>query len=160
MGDVVNLLDLNQIAAECLADSRRWFPDLHATDNAAAMHFLVGLVGELGEAWEAEGDALGEELADCAIYALDLGVTLDVDLDGFLPIATADDGATLVHLGRIANAVKKWNRDPATAPPDITVGLRDLMALIIGWSSHHGFDLLAEIAKKQAICEQRWGAPS
>lgn len=135
---------LNEIGDACLADSARWFPNLHERGPVGlVVHYTLGLVGEVGELVDATVQAQGHmapnedanypptsdlayELADVTIYLLDLGRALGVDLVDAVRIATTDptiaDSATneegtedvLRHVGRIANAVKKLNRGDKT----------------------------------------------
>ena len=93
-------MNLTQYGRRGLKDSRAWFPAIHLDrrcdgNERAALHFAIGLAGEVGEAlnlikkWH-RGDALldgqlyldlGKELADCAIYLADLAAILGYDLD-------------------------------------------------------------------------------
>lgn len=161
----------NRLSNECLGNSRRWFPHLHDDDFTAAVHFTLGLAGEVGEVVEAieEGAASEDfllEVADVVTYALDLAATLGIDIDGtpsgdYLPTGEAE--SLTIAAGTIANAVKKANR--AETP---MIALRDARPVIAGavrWildtallmADDEDANLVEVIAVKVAICEERWG---
>ncbi len=81
------------IQAASLADSERWFPALHASQDTLATHFTLGLIGEAGEVanlvkkvkrgdatWAEMRGRLGDEMADVLTYLCDLAAALDLDL--------------------------------------------------------------------------------
>lgn len=83
---------LNALGDQMLADSARWFPDLHTDRSTQVVHFALGLAGEVGELvnlvkkWN-RGDpvdlreAIGHEVADVLTYLLDLARSLEIDVD-------------------------------------------------------------------------------
>lgn len=166
--------NLNQLAAEYLSNSARWFPDLHADDLGAAVHFALGLAGEIGElvellAFTEPGDPLdaatGEELADVTIYALDLGAVLALDLDaGFDPADGFEHPSGLwpdlvIAAGLVANITKKLNRGDNVSHDEMTRLVCQLLAECFEFAVANGIDLLAEMTSKVAVCETRWGGP-
>ena len=155
-------MNLNDLAHQCLANSQRWFPELHDTPRRAAMHFLVGYVGEFGEMIECLPSTTdrNEEAADCAIYLMDLAAILGVDLGDVEPFPLqAAQGA--VAIGRIANLVKKWNRsaDLLDPGPGEKVGhmLRLLLGDLLAYFNLAGTTIEKQVDRKAAICEARWG---
>jgi NTP pyrophosphatase (non-canonical NTP hydrolase) len=85
--------DLRRIQRESIADSRRWFPDLHDTLDHQATHFTLGLLGEAGEvanlvkkvkrgdtSWAEMTPRLADEMADVLTYLCDFAATLGIDL--------------------------------------------------------------------------------
>jgi len=82
-------MDIEELAARCLANSQRWFPSNHADNQKAITHATLGLAGEAGEvankvkklfgyidqsagmtANQTVCDAIIEELVDTLIYDL------------------------------------------------------------------------------------------
>jgi NTP pyrophosphatase (non-canonical NTP hydrolase) len=85
---------LNDLGDRMVADSERWFPKLHETDHSAAVHFALGLAGEVGELVNlvkkvnrgstSYVDVLADlayEVADVLVYLLDLARVLGIDVD-------------------------------------------------------------------------------
>jgi len=87
---------LAELQARAYHDSQHWFPDVHADDRTAAVHFSLGIAGEVGELVNIVKKAnrsgrwngyvhdhhadLRHEAADVAIYLLDLCAALNIDL--------------------------------------------------------------------------------
>lgn len=151
------------MSVRCLANSERWFPDLFETERKAMMHFALGLGGELGEAVDAAPDDVPLEMADCAIYLLDIcgfmGHVLDPrHRDGWTP-----DGALSVY-GSIANKIKKWNRDETMTIGALHMTFHDELERL--WSMIHfrhalysTRSIFDSIEAKIVICNDRWGWP-
>ena len=158
-------LDFNQLSKTCFENSARWFPDLHTTPIRAAMHFVVGFTGEFGEFLDASESEMPEELADCFIYLLDLAGAFHVALSSSL-IDTMSMGVAItprsmwLDLGVIANCIKKQNRknllEPDTAIAD---AIHTLLARLVAIAVSLDIDIQAEIERKIAICNDRWGWP-
>lgn len=86
---------LDDTARECLANSRRWFPDPHERGiEHAILHMALGIAGEAGEVVELVKKAhrfgkteeidrkkLGDELADVIVYCLNLAALLEINPD-------------------------------------------------------------------------------
>lgn len=168
--------NLNKLAGEYHANSRRWFPDLHIDgmeSHATAMHFALGLVGEVGEALEARLmidprtetpeliAGLAEELADVMIYALDLAAELEVDIPEAVmlgaPFADMDWAGMVIAAGLVCNVVKKMNRGDTVPPFKVSATIGRLFAEVLDVAAGYGIDLFAAMTAKVAVCEQRWG---
>jgi len=164
--------NLDQLAAEYLSNSARWFPDLHHDDTRAAVHFALGLAGEVGElvelmAFVEPGELLdhrtGEELADVTIYALDLAAVLSIDLD--LVWRQHELQATglwpdlVVAAGLVCNVTKKLNRGDDVAPELLGEKIGRLVVECFTFAEASSIDLLAAMTAKVAVCEARWGGP-
>ena len=162
--------NLDQLAREFLANSARWFPNLHDDPTDAAVHFALGLAGEIGEfvellAFTEPGDPLdpatGEELADVTIYALDLGAVLDLDLGaGFEPASEHAAGLwpdLVIAAGLVCNITKKLNRGDDVEAEQLARLVCRLLAECFEFALGNRIDLLAEMAAKVAVCETRWG---
>lgn len=87
-------MSFTDLSKQYLADSERWFPDLHLTPTSQIVHFGLGLAGEAGEVANLikkfnRGsirllelrDEIAHEIADVIAYALDLAAVLDIDVD-------------------------------------------------------------------------------
>lgn len=161
---------LNRLAAEYLSNSARWFPDLHHGNRTAAVHFALGLAGEIGElvelvAFTEPGDPtdpkIGEELADVTIYTLDLGGVLGLDLDaGYQQAAEHASGLwpdLVIAAGLVANITKKLNRGDTVEPEQLARLVCRLLAECFEFALAERIDLLAEMASKVLVCEARWG---
>lgn len=153
--------NLNTLAELCLANSRRWFPDLHTTSKGAAVHFALGLAGEVGELVElliARPEMTrppgAEELADVTIYALDFAAEMSIDIS-ILPAAVGRWPQIVIAAGLVCNAAKKANRGDRIDPP--VAEARQLIAELFAFAEDRRFDLFREIDRKTAICETRWG---
>lgn len=90
-------ITLDGAGETCLANSRRWFPQVHERDRDALIHCVLGLAGEAGEVankvkkWSGytaaqvlSGDIsredIAEECVDALVYALNI-----ITLLGFSP---------------------------------------------------------------------------
>lgn len=150
---------LNNLADGCLADSRRWFPDLHATEHGAVVHFALGLGGEVGELLLCDGQD-PDEVADVVIYAIDMARTLGADLDAAydeLPdVVGCEPVDVAIAAGLAINLVKKFNRGDYTAA-EIAPKVATHVATVVSVSRNIVGDLLGAIENKRAICEERWG---
>jgi NTP pyrophosphatase (non-canonical NTP hydrolase) len=87
---------LGELQDRAIRDSRAWFPTVHATRQSALVHFALGIAGEVGELVNLIKKAnrsddfdgftgehykdLAFEIADVAIYLLDIASELDIDL--------------------------------------------------------------------------------
>jgi NTP pyrophosphatase (non-canonical NTP hydrolase) len=86
---------LPELQARAIADSRSWFPDVHASQQSAVVHFGLGVAGEVGElvnlikkrnraGWPGPVDGWTEnvshEAADVVIYLMDICAELGIDL--------------------------------------------------------------------------------
>lgn len=164
--------NLDQLGREYLTNSARWFPNLHAGGISAAVHFALGLAGEVGElvellAFVEPGEVLdrrtGEELADVTIYALDLGAVLGLDLDlGYRHaemLATGLWPDLVVAAGLVCNVAKKLNRGDDVEPELLTEKIGRLLAEAFAFAEASSIDLLSEMTAKVAVCEARWGGP-
>lgn len=162
--------NLDQLGREYLSNSARWFPELHHDDRSAAVHFALGMAGEIGElvelmAFVEPGEILdhrtGEELADVTIYALDLGAVLGLDLD--LAFRHAELQATglwpdlVVAAGLVCNVTKKLNRGDDVAPELVAEKVGRVLAEAFAFAEASSIELLAEMTAKVAVCEARWG---
>jgi len=163
---------LDRLALRGLADSARWFPELHDRGQIGlVVHFALGLAGEVGELIEVaespgrviDGE-LGAELADVTIYALDLVAALD-RTPSILYDAQALNGegtwtSLVVAVGQVLNLVKKLNRgDNAPelgAKLDHWLGL--MLAEIVAVADLFRLDVVAEIIRKREVLNGRWGA--
>lgn len=164
-------LDLNRTAAEYLSNSARWFPNLHNEDpTRAAVHFALGLAGEIGElvelvAFTEPGDptdpSLGEELADVTIYSLDLGGVLGLDLDAGFEVAAEQASGLwpdlVIAAGLVCNITKKLNRGDVVEVEQLARLVCRLLAECFEFALAEQIDLAAEMAVKVAVCETRWG---
>lgn len=168
---------LNTIGDTCLADSRRWFPELHTRSRAAlAAHYTLGLVGELGEVEEVlyvlrDLSALPGELADVFIYGLDLGRCLDIDVTTAVSHAwqETDIIPVLVTVGALVNAIKKLNRTNPYSGSGAMAAARDACVATItaplGRLLHrnnviaaaNGIDIYDAFITKHDVLEERWG---
>lgn len=101
--EVDYLPTLAALGARMVADSEAWFPSVHKRGRkATAMHYALGLAGEVGEVLDVikkadicgwvtdcdlhadgkhDAEALAAELADALTYLLALASRLGVDLD-------------------------------------------------------------------------------
>lgn len=162
--------DLNRLAGEYLSNSARWFPELHHDETRAAVHFALGLAGEIGElvelvAFTEPGDPTdpktGEELADVTIYTLDLGGVLGLDLDaGYEQAAEQASGLwpdLVIAAGLVANITKKLNRGDLVEDEQLARLVCRLLAECFEFALAERIDLHAEMAAKVAVCEARWG---
>jgi len=152
-------------------NSARWFPHLHDYDDtSAAVHFALGLAGEVGELVEILAFAepgqptdprTGEELADVTIYALDLGAVLGLDID--LAYQHGDLYATgrwpdlVIAAGLVCNLTKKLNRGDTPEAGQMEERVGRLLAEAFVFAAENSIDLLAEMTAKVAVCEARWG---
>lgn len=159
---------LNAFGDRCLEDSKRWFPELHTRGIAAlAAHYTLGLVGEIGEAEEVlyvtrDRSALPGELADCLVYAVDLGRCLRIDVTAAVHAAAADHVLTpiLVTIGRMVNAVKKLNRGDMWAGElidTIAIGVGSIIWRTMEHARAEGINLIEAWEDKHAELERRWG---
>jgi len=86
-------MNLPELQERAIADSRFWFPDVHATTQTAVVHFGLGIAGEVGELvnfikkWNRGSITLEKlqeeaalEAADVAIYLMDICAELGIDL--------------------------------------------------------------------------------
>lgn len=176
--------DWDEFARTCLANSERWFPHLHDDAFGLVVHMTLGLAGEAGELVEAAGspfadaDAMALEVADVVTYACDiaaaLGCTIRPNLAPLAGLPSTD--AIVAAAGKIANIVKKANRDtagPMTYLRDHQHEIGELVGCIITEAEFMAYDgvrcrfslgqgrrsfsLAAALDKKIAICEERWG---
>lgn len=89
------ITNLHELQERAIKDSEFWFPDVHATQQSAVVHFSLGIAGEVGElvnfikkrnraGWPAQDDLwtneVAHEAADVAIYLMDICAELDIDL--------------------------------------------------------------------------------
>lgn len=85
--------DLLSLGEQCLANSKRWFPDPHERGlEHAVLHMTLGIAGEAGEVVEVIKKAhrfgdfpdprkVAPELVDVLVYVLNLATLLSIDLD-------------------------------------------------------------------------------
>lgn len=89
--------DMDDLAKECLANSRRWFPDPHSRGmEDAIVHMALGIAGEAGEVvelikkahrfgenWESSLNPkkVGDELSDVIVYCLNLAELLGISIE-------------------------------------------------------------------------------
>lgn len=172
--------ELDLLAARGLDDSARWFPDLHDRGPLGlVVHFALGLSGELGELVEVlDGidyekpypPELAPELADCAIYALDLVAALGLVVELRTPGELYQDRqleaegrwpALVIAAGQTVNLVKKLNRGDrfdAAKTEDLEGFAGLLLAELVELSIALGLDLPEEISAKRDLLNLRWGA--
>lgn len=169
---VVHLMRVLELAPRSFADSARWFPELHDRPRPAlAAHYALGLAGELGEVIDVltldergyGADELGAELADCAIYTLDLIALLELDVDA-ATAARRTTVRTLTQLasavGHIANIAKKLNRGDNVAPAlvnELEHPAGYVLARLVDIAEDYNLDLAEQIDLKRSVCEARWG---
>lgn len=153
-----------ELARSLHANSLRWFPELAAWPaRGRAVHYTLGLAGELGEVVEQypAGATLGEEMADALIYALDLAEEAHVaprllSLDG----EEVNDRTLTKAVGLLVNQVKKCNR--GDFPMDdlgdrIGLHLCRVLSVLVELAASHRINLHAEVVEKVKVCEARWG---
>lgn len=154
-----NLNTLNTLADRGLADSARWFPELHERGQLGlAVHYALGLGGEAGELLDDPDSS--HELADVVIYALDLGRILGADLDAAYDRLPADVGPPTVHriavhAGLALNYTKKLNRGDRTVE-DVRDDIAEHVAMIVALARNIVGDLLGAIEEKRTILLDRW----
>jgi hypothetical protein len=175
--------DWNALGDRGLADSAAWFPELHVRGRQAlAVHYTLGLAGEIGElihelkpgpsGWTA---AATGELADCVIYACDLGRLLELDLNRYVQhepsrVIISDRPSKLaVFAGLIANQIKKANRatHPDLTEPDLTehaalIGewLGSLLTILADLAESLATTVTEAVDSKRQILIVRWGDPT
>ena len=103
-------IDVQLVGKELRKKSEKWFPEVHKPDAVVplAVHYTVGLAGEVGEAanlikkWSRYGldsyhypEELGAELADVFCYLLLLADELGLDLQEEL-------------VNKIATNIQRW----------------------------------------------------
>jgi NTP pyrophosphatase (non-canonical NTP hydrolase) len=161
-----------------MTDSQFWFPELHRRGTIGlAVHYALGLIGEIGEAEEAtfvtrSFAGLGHEVADCLIYAADLAHVMKIDLDGTIIDAKAEGIVPVtILIGHLANGIKKLNRVNAFTPDvqaealdacraTIRIPLGQLTLRTLTIARNFDFDPFEAIEAKRAILCERWGTPS
>lgn len=161
---------LNWLANEYLSNSARWFPDLHHENRTAAVHFALGLAGEIVELVELVAfteppygfdEKVREELADVTIYTLDLGGVLGLDLDAGYELAARDASGLwpdlVIAAGLVCNVTKKINRGDTVEPEQLARFVCRLLAECFEFAEAERIDLPAEMTSKVAVCEARWG---
>lgn len=160
-----NDLHFDSLARACYANSARWFPELHETKVGAAIHFVAGLTGELGEFFSAEPDDQPEELADCFMYLFDLmacyGFRVDLteaEMSG-VHRNPRDGEAMLREIGEIANFVKKDNRTGRIADVHfpLEMACHRLLIRLVRIADRLGVDIFKQVIRKTDIREKRWG---
>lgn len=85
---------LRDLQTRAIQESRFWFPDVHATQHNAVVHFALGIAGEVGElvnlvkkvnrrskTWEEVHEEVRFEMADVLIYLCDMASELGIDLE-------------------------------------------------------------------------------
>jgi NTP pyrophosphatase (non-canonical NTP hydrolase) len=169
-------IDLRTLSETCLANSARWFPELHERSTLdQVVHQALGLVGEIGEAIDAATEdeisdhdpvALAEELADVLIYTLNLAGLTGVDVGPCtVPLRKGEPFYLMVSgSAALANLVKKANRKPAVG---VSLALGDslyepihrVLLGIVDASDLYHLDVPKAVTAKIAVCEARWGTP-
>lgn len=168
----------NDHGRRAFADSRAWFPELHARDHSAVLaHYTLGLLGEIGELDEAifadhpDRSEVAAELADVVVYSCEIGYLTGLDIDASLTDpapAGAPFRTVLVTMGRLANAVKKLNRLDHPSWCDweaCIVSVRPAVvallsrSLLIAGTQCNGIDIDDAIEAKHEVLVGRWGVP-
>lgn len=171
-------MDIDEIAATSLANSRRWFPHVPMTlsePHARLLHCTLGVCGEIGETWERfeidgfRSEVFFEELTDVLIYLLILAELTETVLDDDalppypgLPSSKLTD--LTVRVGKLANEIKKINRSGWDQDEydkrigDVQTYINESVGLCISIFEIHHVRWDGMWAAKTYINDSRWGA--
>lgn len=159
-------MDLSDTQRRAYADSHAWFPGVHESTAHEVEHFIVGLIGELGEVCEIlprRGTGLDRIIHGMARLGIEAnklkklnraapflpGSDLSVDSVGSVVSAVVDG------LTDAPGASWSYGVDPSTGAElaDCAIYLMDLAAAL-------GVDLADAIETKRAVLIERWGEPA